>query len=97
MRAVPAVVAGTDVVQGVTTLLDTLASLENAAPREEKMAESLACHSAIRAGQRLSNEEMAELIRQLEQARQPRSCPHGRPTMIHLSSRQLEKEFGRIA
>ena len=97
VRAVPAVVAGTDVVQGVTTLLDTLASLENAAPREEKMAESLACHSAIRAGQRLSNEEMAELIRQLEQARQPRSCPHGRPTMIHLSSRQLEKEFGRIA
>ncbi|MCK4580721.1 MAG: DNA mismatch repair protein MutL, partial [Dehalococcoidia bacterium] len=86
VRAVPAVVAGTDVVQGVTTLLDTLASLENAAPREEKMAESLACHSAIRAGQRLSNEEMAELIRQLEQARQPRSCPHGRPTMIHLSS-----------
>ncbi|MCK4262499.1 MAG: DNA mismatch repair endonuclease MutL [Dehalococcoidia bacterium] len=96
VRAVPAVVAGTDVVQGVTTLLDTLASLENAAPREEKMAESLACHSAIRAGQRLSNEEMAELIRQLEQARQPRSCPHGRPTMIHLSSRQLEREFGRI-
>ncbi len=35
------------------------------------------------------------LVRQLEQSANPHTCPHGRPTMIHLSSRQLEKEFGR--
>ncbi|GAI24827.1 unnamed protein product, partial [marine sediment metagenome] len=70
---------------------------ENLAPWEEKIAESLACHSAIKAGQQLSGEEMRELVRQLEQANQPRTCPHGRPTMIHLSSHQLEKEFGRIS
>jgi len=96
VRAVPAVVAATDTIQAIRTLLDNLASRENATPWEEEIAASLACHSAIRAGQQLSNEEMRELIGQLEQANQPRTCPHGRPTMIHLSSHQLEREFGRV-
>jgi len=76
-------------------LLDNLTSRENSSPWEERIAQSLACHSAIKAGQQLSNDEMRELIKQLEEAQQPRTCPHGRPTMIHLSSHQLEKEFGR--
>jgi len=97
VRAVPAVAATTNTIEAIRTLLDNLANKENTSPWEEKIAESLACHSAIRAGQELSNEEMRELIRQLEQAKQPRTCPHGRPTMIHLSSHQLEKEFGRVS
>ncbi|MDO8635622.1 MAG: hypothetical protein Q7R34_05160, partial [Dehalococcoidia bacterium] len=56
---------------------------------------SLACHGAVKAGQVLSHEEMRELIRLLEKAAMPRTCPHGRPTMVHLSASQLEKEFGR--
>jgi len=59
------------------------------------IAVTLACHSAVRAGKSLTQEEMRELIQQLEQTRMPRTCPHGRPTVIHLSSRQLEKEFHR--
>ena len=62
---------------------------------EEKLAQSLACHSAVKAGDSLTGEEMRELIRQLEQTTQPKTCPHGRPTMIHLSSQQLQREFGR--
>jgi len=38
---------------------------------------------------------MRELLRQLERCATPHTCPHGRPTMIHLSSSQLKKEFGR--
>jgi DNA mismatch repair protein MutL len=38
---------------------------------------------------------MKELVQQLERAASPRTCPHGRPTLIYLSSGQLEKEFGR--
>ncbi len=60
-----------------------------------KLATSIACHSAIRAGQILSPEEMRELIYQLEQTESPRTCPHGRPTMIHLSVGELEKGFRR--
>ena len=55
----------------------------------------MACHSAVRAGQALTDDEMRELMRQLEQSAIPNTCPHGRPTMIHLSSGQLKKEFGR--
>jgi DNA mismatch repair protein MutL len=49
----------------------------------------------VRAGQALTDAEMRELVRQLEQSANPHTCPHGRPTMIHLSSGQLKREFGR--
>jgi len=97
IRAIPALMAKANIIEIISALLDSLASKESPHPWEEKIAQSLACHGAIRAGQQLSNEEMRELIKQLEQTKQPRACPHGRPTMIHLSSHQLEKEFGRIS
>jgi len=97
IRAIPALMARANIIEIISALLDNLASKESPHPCEEKIAQSLACHGAIRAGQQLDNEEMRELIKQLEQTRQPRTCPHGRPTMIHLSSYQLEKEFGRIS
>jgi DNA mismatch repair protein MutL len=97
IRAIPALMARVNIIEIISVLLDSLASKESPNPWEEKVAQSLACHGAIRAGQQLSNEEMRELIKQLEQTKQPRTCPHGRPTMIHLSSHQLEKEFGRIS
>jgi DNA mismatch repair protein MutL len=97
IRAIPALMARANIIEIISVLLDNLASKESPHPWEEKIAQSLACHGAIRAGQQLSDEEMRELIKQLEQTKQPRACPHGRPTMIHLSSHQLEKEFGRIS
>jgi DNA mismatch repair protein MutL len=42
-----------------------------------------------------SLEEMRELIRRLEQTTAPRTCPHGRPTMVQLNAAMLEREFGR--
>jgi len=97
IRAVPVMITKANVIEAVSILLDNLASKDSPTPWEEKIAQSLACHSAIRGGQQLSNEEMRELIKQLEQTKQPRTCPHGRPTMIQLSSYQLEKEFGRVS
>jgi DNA mismatch repair protein MutL len=96
IRTIPAIVAGANVIEIVNALLDSVASKDSPAPWEEKIAQSLACRCAVRAGQQLSNEEMRELIKQLEHTKQPRTCPHGRPTMIHLSAHRLEKEFGRI-
>ena len=95
VRSIPALTAGANVVEMVGALLDDLAGKEGPVAWEERMAHSLSCHGSIRAGQQLSNDEMRELIRELEQTKQPRTCPHGRPTMMHLSSHQLEKEFGR--
>ena len=63
--------------------------------QEEQIIASVCKQAAIKAGQTLSHEEMNELVRRLEATTMPRTCPHGRPTMIHLSRMQLEREFGR--
>jgi DNA mismatch repair protein MutL len=61
----------------------------------ERLAALLACHNAIRAGQVLSDPEMRALIRQLEAVETPGHCAHGRPTMIHISQHDLERQFSR--
>jgi len=94
VRAVPALLYQKDWAGMVRELLDFLSGGNKRDWREE-VAISMACHSAVRAGQTLTDDEMRELIRQLEQAVLPHTCPHGRPTMIRLSSTQLGKEFGR--
>ncbi len=92
VRAVPALLYNKDWAGMLRELLD---SLSGGGDWAESIAISMACHSAVRAGQILTNDEMRELIRQLEQVAIPNTCPHGRPTMIHLGLRQLEKEFRR--
>jgi DNA mismatch repair protein MutL len=94
VRSVPAMLQGQNVAQSLTELLDFLGEGAKTDWGEE-IAISLACHSAVLAGQALSQQEMLDLIRQLEGTSQPNTCPHGRPTTIHLSSAQLEKGFGR--
>jgi len=94
VRAVPALVYRKDWVGMLRELLDSLAEGAKS-DWVEGIARSIACHGAVRAGQALTDTEMRELVRQLEQSATPRTCPHGRPTMIHLSSGQLKKEFGR--
>ena len=59
------------------------------------LAASVACHSAVRAGQVLSSEEMVTLNESLIGTRNPYHCPHGRPTIVHFSNQMLEREFGR--
>lgn len=95
LRAVPAVVKDASPSKALLEVLDLLAYEGLLKEREEALAASIACHTAVRAGMGLSQQEMEELIRQLESCDSPHTCPHGRPTMIHLSSHHLEREFGR--
>ena len=91
VRAVPALLDS----KGWRGVLAELLDSPQGGDWSEKIAISIACHSAVRAGQALTSDEMRALIRQLEQVAIPHSCPHGRPTMIRLSPEQLRKEFGR--
>jgi DNA mismatch repair protein MutL len=63
---------------------------------KEKVVASMACHTAIKAGEILSNSEIRELLSQLEQLENPYTCPHGRPTIISMSMYELEKKFKRV-
>jgi DNA mismatch repair protein MutL len=94
VRAVPAVLAPRDTGRAVAELLDALGEPESA-PMADRAPMTLACHAAVRAGMVLSHEEMRELVRVLETCSAPRTCPHGRPTMMHLSAAALDREFRR--
>ncbi len=93
VRSVPMTLSGGD---WSGALREMLGSGEERGDWQEKMAISIACHSgAVRANQVLSDDEMRALVRQLEKTAVPHTCPHGRPTLIHLNSQQLRREFGR--
>jgi DNA mismatch repair protein MutL len=62
---------------------------------EARLAARVCKRAAVKAGQVLSLAEQQQLLRDLEACQSPRTCPHGRPTMIHLSVEALEKQFGR--
>jgi DNA mismatch repair protein MutL len=95
IRAIPAALRPEKVPEVIGELLEAANEGVPSAPSAEHTLYTIVCHSAIRAGQTLTLDEARELIRQLESTAAPYTCPHGRPTMIHLSSAQLERSFGR--
>jgi DNA mismatch repair protein MutL len=95
LRGVPSLLTDSDPGQALIDVLDSMDEGGGFESWEERAAYSIACHGAIRASKTLTQQEMSELTRQLERCQQPHTCPHGRPTMIHLTSARLEREFGR--
>jgi DNA mismatch repair protein MutL len=103
LRAVPSILVVPDTLgsAGVrAALVDILEMLRQgedalAAEAEAGLIATVCKRAAIKAGQTLSQQEMQQLIRQLEQCDSPRTCPHGRPTVLHFSVERLEREFGR--
>jgi DNA mismatch repair protein MutL len=65
-------------------------------PLVDRILALMACHGAIRAGQRLSKEEMTSLVEKLDEVQVPTNCPHGRPVFKRLSFYEIEKMFRRI-
>ncbi len=98
LRAVPAVLAQQDPTQAVIHVLDELEAGGRplAGEIEARLIRRVCKTAAIKAGQTLSPTEMEALVRQLEKCHNPHTCPHGRPTLIHLSVAQLAREFGRL-
>src|SRR5437764_1173820 len=98
VRAVPAMLSAGDPTGALRELLESRVARGGDAPPagwRERSLTTIACRSAVKAGQSLSMEEMRQLIYRLETTARPRTCPHGRPTMILLTASQLEREFGR--
>ncbi|MBX3061507.1 MAG: DNA mismatch repair endonuclease MutL [Anaerolineae bacterium] len=97
VRAVPAILARQSPEAAMQTILGDLelGDEPGASTLEARLLLRVCKAAAVKAGQVLSYDEMQGLIRQLERCEFPRTCPHGRPTMIHISGDQLAKEFGR--
>ena len=95
LRAVPAGIAGGDIARAIESLLDKLQGERRVQDPFARAAATVACHSSVRAGTALAIEEMRRLIEDLEATATARTCPHGRPTLIHLGTDAIERQFGR--
>jgi len=97
VRSLPTVLGPVDPARAVRVVVEDFEEDETvlAAEVEARLIARVCKRAAVRAGQVLSMTEQAELVQRLEQCLSPRTCPHGRPTMIHLSVDALERQFGR--
>ena len=97
VRAMPALFMGSDPSVALRALVEDFEEDESPLQNEveAKLAARVCKRMAVKAGQALSSEEQRALLHDLEACDSPRTCPHGRPTMIHLSVDMLERQFGR--
>lgn len=97
LRAVPAILSSSDPQDTLRSIVETFEEDEAhfVAEVEARLAARVCKRAAIKSGQILSLQEQRQLLNDLEACDSPRTCPHGRPTMIHLSVDALERQFGR--
>jgi DNA mismatch repair protein MutL len=97
VRAIPALLSKSDPAAGLRVLVEEFEEDESPleAEIEAKIIARVCKRAAVKAGQSLSVDEQQALLLDLEACQSPRTCPHGRPTMIHLSVDLLERQFGR--
>ncbi|MFI5030808.1 MAG: DNA mismatch repair endonuclease MutL [Reyranellales bacterium] len=98
VRETPALLGEADVQGLVRDLADELAEMGDHLSLKEKVEEvcgTLACHTSVRAGRRLTVEEMNALLRQMEATPHSGQCNHGRPTYVELKLADIERLFGR--
>jgi DNA mismatch repair protein MutL len=97
IRAIPAIFRQGDPKAAVLSVIQEFEEDETPmeAEIEARIAGRVCKRMAVKAGQILSLQEQESLLQKLELSTSPRTCPHGRPTMIHLSAALLERQFGR--
>ncbi len=97
IRSIPTIVERGDPKDAILAVVDAFE--EDETPLENEVRARIAARvckrMSIKGGQVLSEAEQRNLLLNLEASQSPRTCPHGRPTMIHLSANLLERQFGR--
>ena len=99
IRAVPADLPAGEARNMLAELLETVDAEKKSSAREtlrDEVAASLACHAAIKVNMSLTPEKMRWLIDRLLQTSSPTTCPHGRPVILRLKTRDILKGFHRI-
>jgi DNA mismatch repair protein MutL len=97
--AMPALLSREQGTAALMALAGDLEGLGGAGPVHEhlkNMAATMACHAAVKANDPLTTEKMAHILEELRQTAYSTVCPHGRPVMLRISRREVEKNFQRI-
>jgi len=98
IREAPAILGKTDLQGLLQDLADHLEEFDDSVHLRERLnhvAATMACHGSVRAGRRLTADEMNALLRQMEKTPHAGQCNHGRPTYVELKLPDIERLFGR--
>ena len=99
VSAIPAMLTTEDASRALRALGEDLEGIDRGAQVQEalqRIAATTACHAAVKANHPLSYEKMAHILDELRQTAYSSVCPHGRPVMLRLTRREVEKNFQRI-
>jgi len=99
VSAVPALLTPDESIAALRELAEDLDGLDKGARVDEalqRIAALTACHGAVKANCPLTHEKMAHILEELRQTAYSSICPHGRPVMLRLTRREVEKNFQRI-
>jgi len=99
VTAMPAILGREQGIGSLQALGRDLEGLGGSAPVNEhlrQIAATMACHAAVKANDPLTQDKMAHILDELRQTAYSTVCPHGRPVMLRLSRREIEKNFQRI-
>ena len=99
VTAVPALLQHEDSARALAALAEDLEGLDRGAGVQDalqRLAATTACHAAVKANDRLTYEKMTHILDELRATAYSTICPHGRPVMLRLTRREIEKNFQRI-
>ena len=99
LTAVPAVLGREDAVVALRALAEDLEGLDrgrDVGDALRRIAATTACHAAVKANYPLTHEKMLHILEELRRTAYSTVCPHGRPVMLRLTRREIEKNFQRI-
>ena len=95
----PALLTAADHTKALLALAEDLEGLDRGAQVQDalqRIAATTACHAAVKANYPLTYEKMAHILDELRATSYSTVCPHGRPVMLRLTRREIEKNFDRI-
>jgi DNA mismatch repair protein MutL len=99
VSAFPSLLTREDCDVALRALADDLEGLDRGSKVEDaikRIAATMACHAAVKANYPLTMEKMAHILEELRRTAYSTICPHGRPVMLRLTRREVEKNFQRI-
>jgi len=99
LSAVPAVLDQTECEAAIRALAGDLEGLDRGSRVEEalrRIAATMACHAAVKANYPLTMEKMRYILEELRRTAYSSVCPHGRPVVLRITKREIEKNFQRI-